>query len=638
MFNISFLNSGVLFLTSAILVPLLIYLFARKRPRKLVFSSIRFIKESQKRQKKRINLKNILLLIIRMLIILLTILAISRPSIRAPFLKRGILHPKTALAVILDNSYSMDYLVDTRTELEKGKGILFRMNEIISENDLTVLLTLDSNWNNLYGRIHYGRLPRELVAGIKLTPKATALSDIINTAESRLKESHLPNKEIYFITDLQEYQLPDKFNISTYFLRTSPAQPRNNISCQNARVTGSLIGKQLTKNIAFDLVNHSDEDQEDVIFDLYLDGSTLAEKVTDLKGRQRKTDIFTVNLEDTGWHEGFVQVRNERLSYDNRSYFSFYFNRNPQVAVCSNSLGIPPTLDTILEIYCNDRSNITILDPEQVNPDSLLKYDNYIFYNYQKLNPRIDFILEKLQSEEKNIMFIADRDLNKEWQDQLSLLFDIKFHGFSASSAGKSLDFINRFHPLTADIIVNRDIPVSDYWNVQGGSNILLQAGEYPLAIENNNNILWLFDVNSLSNAFLLDAAYPIFAYNCLQYTTSEGKKQQSFLVNNTIRLNRESLRLPDGSEIYGAETYSLRDIGIYHRQQAPFSVNLDYSESQFKVMEPAELNNLELVEENWEDHFLQSRYGFEIWKYLLILVLMLLALEMFIIKKEESQ
>jgi len=101
---ISFLNSGILFLSSAIIIPILIYLFAKKKPYKIIFSSIRFIKESQQKQKRKINLKNLLLLLIRLLIILLTILAIARPAVKTSFLKQGDEHPETAIAVIIDNS------------------------------------------------------------------------------------------------------------------------------------------------------------------------------------------------------------------------------------------------------------------------------------------------------------------------------------------------------------------------------------------------------------------------------------------------------------------------------------------------------------------------------------------------------
>ncbi|MBN2829443.1 MAG: BatA domain-containing protein, partial [Candidatus Cloacimonetes bacterium] len=56
----SFLNTGILAFIVAGALPLLIYLFAKKKPKKVVFSSIRFISQSSSSQRKRINIKNIL--------------------------------------------------------------------------------------------------------------------------------------------------------------------------------------------------------------------------------------------------------------------------------------------------------------------------------------------------------------------------------------------------------------------------------------------------------------------------------------------------------------------------------------------------------------------------------------------------
>ena len=195
MFSLSFLNSGILFLSSAIIIPLIIYLFAKKKPKKIIFSSIRFIKESQNQQKRKINLKNILLLIIRMLIILFTILAISRPTIKASFLQNSTVHPKTAVALIIDNSYSMDYLVDTETELDKAKQIAMKINEMLNENDMTLLLTLNEDWNQLNGNLGFGKIDAKLIRNISYTSVQLPLKDILQTAQKSLKKSHLPKPE-----------------------------------------------------------------------------------------------------------------------------------------------------------------------------------------------------------------------------------------------------------------------------------------------------------------------------------------------------------------------------------------------------------------------------------------------------------
>jgi len=65
-----FLNSTVLLAASAALIPLLIHLFSRRRVRVVEFSSLKYLKEMQKRQLRRLKIRQWLLLILRMLIVL----------------------------------------------------------------------------------------------------------------------------------------------------------------------------------------------------------------------------------------------------------------------------------------------------------------------------------------------------------------------------------------------------------------------------------------------------------------------------------------------------------------------------------------------------------------------------------------
>src|SRR5690554_3435023 len=118
MFSLSFLNSGLLIASLSAIIPLLIYFFAKKRPDRVVFSSIRFITLSSEEKKSKINLKNILLLIIRTLIFLFIALIFARPIIET---FRGIgsnYHAPTTISVIADNSWSMDYYSQSTQRLE----------------------------------------------------------------------------------------------------------------------------------------------------------------------------------------------------------------------------------------------------------------------------------------------------------------------------------------------------------------------------------------------------------------------------------------------------------------------------------------------------------------------------------------
>lgn len=633
------MNSGILFLTSIVIIPLLIYLFAKKKPHRVIFSSIRFIKESQQKQRRKINLKNLLLLIIRMLIILFIILAISRPAIKAPFLKKGTIHPKTAIAIIIDNSYSMNYLVDTQTEMEKAKIIINQINKIISDNDQIIVLTLDDDWNRLNSSIIFGKIPDDLINNIKITTRAKSLEEILKLADSKLKEAHLPNKEIYFITDLQQKKLPEKMEIPTFFIPTSKEKERNNLSCQNTSVVNEIVKKDLEKKITFEIVNHSSRVQQDVIFQLFLDGNTIAEKVTDLQPNQRKTESFTINLERAGWHSGYVEVKNERQTFDNRNYFSFLFNPNPKVAILTDDSKMPLALETILEIYTQNPENINLFSYKNLSYELLKNYENIIVYKKFLLSNKLQFILDKLQEENKGILFIADKNLIKEWQEYLEEIFKTEFKEFLHSKQNLHITYANKYHPVTLLLKSIGNARINDFWSVSSRSNILLQTQEFPIALENKGSCLWLFDTESLQNPFLLDSAFPIFAYNTLQFLAGSKFATNSKKVGNKIRLDSNFIELPNGNSIQvNKNYYRAFQPGIFKTKDRVIAVNLDYAESDYKRFSKPDVKNLKILDEKWQDNFLQSRYGFEVWKYLLLFVLILFALEMFIIKKEENK
>ena len=78
MFN--FLNTSVLFAAAAALIPLIIHLFSKRKVKIIDFSSLKHLKAMQRRQVRRLKIRQLLLLILRMLIILLVVLAFARPT------------------------------------------------------------------------------------------------------------------------------------------------------------------------------------------------------------------------------------------------------------------------------------------------------------------------------------------------------------------------------------------------------------------------------------------------------------------------------------------------------------------------------------------------------------------------------
>ena len=92
--NFTFLNGAFLFAALAALLPLLIHLISRRRVATIDFSSLRFLKELERKRIRRVRLRQILLLIVRSLIILAAALSLARPTLKGSF--GGGAHAKTS--------------------------------------------------------------------------------------------------------------------------------------------------------------------------------------------------------------------------------------------------------------------------------------------------------------------------------------------------------------------------------------------------------------------------------------------------------------------------------------------------------------------------------------------------------------
>ena len=102
----SFISGLYLWLLPLASIPIIIYLYNRRKNKSIYFGSSLFLKKIESTSLKRIKLINIILLILRTLIILLIILMVSRPAYNANF--KGLDNESDNLLVIkLDNSFSM---------------------------------------------------------------------------------------------------------------------------------------------------------------------------------------------------------------------------------------------------------------------------------------------------------------------------------------------------------------------------------------------------------------------------------------------------------------------------------------------------------------------------------------------------
>src|SRR2546423_12866615 len=90
----------------AVSVPIVIHLLNRRKFERVVWAAMRFLRVSVEQNQRRIQIEDLLLLLLRCLLLLLLGLALSRPALRAAQ-AAGLFGPaQIAGVLVLDNSYS----------------------------------------------------------------------------------------------------------------------------------------------------------------------------------------------------------------------------------------------------------------------------------------------------------------------------------------------------------------------------------------------------------------------------------------------------------------------------------------------------------------------------------------------------
>jgi len=113
-----FLNSELLAGAAAAVIPLIVHLVHRRRPRSDLLGTLKFLQKSLRAARRRMRLRHLLVLLLRIGAVLAVVATLSRPAWQGALFFRAGSAPVTAV-VVLDNSPSMAY----------SRGGVSRINE-----------------------------------------------------------------------------------------------------------------------------------------------------------------------------------------------------------------------------------------------------------------------------------------------------------------------------------------------------------------------------------------------------------------------------------------------------------------------------------------------------------------------------
>ena len=194
----SMINAGLAAGAALAALPVILHLFMKQTPKHVIFPALRLVRERQKRSKKRLRVKNWLLLLARMAVLALMALALARPRLYSQ-MPLGDQSVPTALGLVFDTSLSMSYKEKDKTRLDEAKERALAILDQIPDSSLVFPVnSADPVTNN-------GLTPaaaRKWIENLTIRPVNRTLNSAMGQVYPKILECDRPRHEVYVLTDL----------------------------------------------------------------------------------------------------------------------------------------------------------------------------------------------------------------------------------------------------------------------------------------------------------------------------------------------------------------------------------------------------------------------------------------------------
>jgi hypothetical protein len=397
-------SAAMLLWAVAAAVPILIHLWSRHRYQQLPWGAMQFLLAAMRKNARRIQLTQWLLLALRTLILLLFALALANPllSLLSPSLgaaARG----NTLYLLVIDGSYSMDYRREGTSRFEQAKEMARKLVRQGQQGDGYALILMGQPPRVVISDPAFD--PRDVaeeLASLEMPHAGASLPQTLAEIEATLlsaRERHprLVQRRVIFFTDLgrttwQEAGSADARQRlariaslpATSLALVDLGQPQD----QNLAITRLEMAQPLATLAApsvfqAEVQSFADQDMPQQSVELLVDGVLVAEEPVDLPPRGRVSVSFRYQFERADEHVVEVHLADDQLPLDNRRWLSVPVRAATNVLCIYGRPGETRHIALALEPRRTDRPQVRVTEGGEsaILESELSDYDCVVLSN-----------------------------------------------------------------------------------------------------------------------------------------------------------------------------------------------------------------------------------------------------------------
>ena len=348
--------AAFLFAGLAAVIPVILHMINRQRAKELPFSTLRFLRISVEKTRRRRRIQDVLLMLLRMAVLVLIAVGLAKPTLTSlkSLLGGG---ANTDVAVILDNSASMGMIDNDRMRFETALGAALQIMDELQDGDRVALyLTGGPDFPELGKLDRSHEKVRQILSQCAVSYERADLAAKVHDARKLLEGSDAPNKEIFVISDLQEISweglkkdaeasggedADENLSEKEREIRDVPIilvdcnrTPKPNVAVEDVDLEAVVPVAGVPVRATVELFNAATVPQQPKL-ELYVDGAQeYSSPVLNLSPEGRLKHDFQFTFKRGGLHRGEVRlVGDDGSKLDDRRFFTMEVDQGIPVAV-----------------------------------------------------------------------------------------------------------------------------------------------------------------------------------------------------------------------------------------------------------------------------------------------------------------
>ena len=347
----SFLYPQFLWALTALSIPVIIHLFNFLRPRKVLFTNVRFLRSIKEQTNQSHKLRHLLILLCRLLFLALLVLAFAQPYIADKGVQAS--EGKKYVSIYVDNSFSMQSETGDGSALDVALRSAEKLVNSYGSNTYFQIFS-----NDFSGKSQYYYAPekaRDMLAEIKYGNTFRDLASVVKRQASAFRNLHQSGTggEFFIISDFQRSTLGGLSDLNKIAPDTArryyllPVQPEKtaNLFIDSVWINKPFVKVNENNLLNVSVFNAGNAEAQGLVLKLFIDDVQVSTASLTVGAGSNALTHFTFSIGSPQAHKCRISMEDRPVIFDNDYYF--VLKTAPKIKVMHLYAGNPEYLKNV---------------------------------------------------------------------------------------------------------------------------------------------------------------------------------------------------------------------------------------------------------------------------------------------------